>query len=157
MACRIRLDAEECAARHWCEEFGGERKPNGQWRADCPYPGCGADRALQWDAPGKNVRWKSWCGEHDREMLRPVIAARLNGCLSRRQSDRPPPVEHDDLIELALSGWPPMTVKMMMLRLAGLGTQEALDKLGVRRENRPRVIAGKTGDAPSKRMQNRRS
>ena len=66
------------------------------------------------------------------------------------------PIEHDDLIGLALSDMPPMTMRLAMLRLAGLGTPEALDRLGVRRENRSRVIAGLTGGA-SKRMQNRRS
>jgi hypothetical protein len=66
------------------------------------------------------------------------------------------PVRHDDLITLALSDMPPMTLRLELLRLAGLGTAEALDKLGVRRENRSRVIAGKTGHA-SPGMQNRRS
>ena len=66
------------------------------------------------------------------------------------------PIRHDDLIALALSGVPAMTMRLEMLRMAGMGTAEALGKLGVRRENRSRVIAGKTGTASS-RMRKRRS
>jgi uncharacterized protein YjiS (DUF1127 family) len=47
-------------------------------------------------------------------------------------------------------------MRLAMLELAGMSTREALDKLGVRRENRSRVIAGRTGGA-SKRMQRGRS
>jgi hypothetical protein len=98
---------------------------------------------------------ESFCAEHDKDILRPVLAERLKGCLPRRRSDRPA-IGHDDLIELALSGMPPMTMRLRMLRMAGMGTQQALDKLGVRREHRCRVIAGKTGATP-KWAQNRRS
>ena len=65
-------------------------------------------------------------------------------------------IQHDELAELALADVPPMTMKLMMLRMAGLGTAEALDKLGVRSDNRARVIGGRTGGA-SKRTRNRRS
>src|SRR6266536_306701 len=105
--------------------------------------------------PGTSVRWKTFCGYHDKEALRPVLAERLKGCLPRRRSDRTP-IDHDDLIALALSGAPPMTMKLAMLQMGGMRTAEAFDKLGVRRENRARVIAGRTGGA-SKRIQNRRS
>ena len=66
------------------------------------------------------------------------------------------PVRHDDLITLALSDLPPMTLRLELLRLAGLGTAEALDKLGVRPDNRARVIGARTGGA-SKRTRSRRS
>lgn len=146
--------AEDCAADHWSAAFDGHREGT-QWRANCPYPGCEAERALEWDVPAKSVRWKSWCAEHDKDLLRPLLAERLNGCLTRRRTDRDV-IDHGDLISLALTDMPPMTMRLMMLRLAGMSTPEALDKLGVRRENRSRVIAGLTGGA-SKRMQNRRS
>lgn len=55
------------------------------------------------------------------------------------------PVDHDELAALVLADLPPMTKFLRILQMAGLGTAEALDKLGVRRENRSRVIAGKTG------------
>ena len=61
------------------------------------------------------------------------------------------------LIALVLEeDMPPMTLRLRLLQLTGMSTPEALDKLGVRRENRSRVISGQTGGA-SKRMQNRRS
>ena len=66
------------------------------------------------------------------------------------------PIRHDELIELALADMPPMTLRLHMLRLAGLGTSEALDRMGVRPDNRARVIGGRTGGA-SKRTRNRRS
>lgn len=155
MACGLGLpDAEDCAADHWSLALDGRRERNGQWRANCPVPGCDSARSLEYDAPGKHVRWKSFCGDHDKDAVRPYLARLIGPCMpgGRRRET----IEHDELIELLLSDVPPMTMKLMGLRMAGLGTAEALDKLGVRRENRPRVIAGKTGGAP-KRMQKRRS
>ncbi len=154
IAPRCGLLAEDCAADHWCWKLDGHREQAG-WRANCPYPGCGAERSLEWDVPGKSVRWRSWCGEHDKEALGPVLAELLAGCVPRRRSDRLP-ISHDDLVALALTDMPPMTMRRRMLQMTGVGTREALDKLGVRRENRSRVIAGQTGGV-SKRMQNRRS
>lgn len=155
MACGLGLpDAEDCAADHWSPALGGRREPNGQWRAPCPVPGCTALRSLEYDAPGKHVRWKSFCGEHDKESIRLHLARLVGPCMPGRS--RREPIRHDELIELALADLPPMTMRLEMLRLAGLGTAEALDKLGVRREHRSRVIAGLTGGAP-KRVQSRRS
>jgi hypothetical protein len=109
---------------------------------------------LEYDAPGKHVRWKSFCGDHDKDAIRPHLARLIGSCMpggSRRET-----IAHDELIELMLSDVPPMTMKLMGLRLAGLGTAEALDKLGVRPDNRARVIGGRTGGA-SKRTRDRRS
>ena len=138
MACGLGLpDAVDCAADHWSRPLGGRRGPSGQWRADCPVDGCRTGRrALEYDA------------------VRPYLAKLLGPCMRGRP--RRKSISHDDLIALALADLPPMTRQLRMLQLAGMGTQDALDKLGVRRENRSRVIAGKTGGA-SKRMQNRRS
>ena len=158
MACgRGEPSAEDCAVACWCKALAGlnsHREPNGQWRCDCPVPDCKSERCLEWDAPGKHVRWRTFCQPHDKEAVRPYLAALIGPCMpggSRRE-----PIRHDDLIALALSGMPAMTMRLEMLRMAGMGTAEALGKLGVRRENRSRVIAGKTGSA-SKRMQKRRS
>ena len=155
MACGLGLpDAVDCAADHWSPALSGRRERNGQWRAPCPVPGCGALRSLEYDAPGKHVRWKSFCGEHDKEAVRPYVARLIGSCMpggSRRE-----PIRHDELIELALADMPPMTMRLHLLRLAGLGTAEALDRLGVRPDNRARVIGGRTGGT-SKRTRNRRS
>lgn len=155
MACGLGLpDAEDCAADHWSPALDGRRERNGQWRATCPAPGCGASRSLEYDAPGKHVRWRSFCGVHDKDAVRPYLAKLIGPCMpgGRRRE----PVDHDELAALALASLPPMTMRLRMLQLAGLGTAQALDKLGVRREHRSRVIAGKTGGAP-KRVQRRRS
>jgi hypothetical protein len=155
MACGLGLpDAVDCAADHWSRKLDGRREPNGQWRAACPVPGCGCSRAFEYDAPGKHVRWRSFCGEHDKEAVRPHLAAIIGPCMpgGKRKAD----IDPDELAALALADLPSMTRQLRMLQMTGMGTQEALDKLGVRRENRSRVIAGKTGGA-SKRMQNPRS
>ena len=158
MACgRGEPTAEDCAVHCWSHalrKLAAHREANGQWRADCPVPGCTVERALQYDAPGKHVRWKSWCGYHDMDAMRPYVAKLIGPCMpggSRRE-----PIRHDDLIELALTDLPPMTKALRMLQLAGIGTSEALDKLGVRPDNRARVISGRTGGA-SKRTRDRRS
>ena len=156
MACGLGLpDAEDCAADHWSPALGGRRERNGQWRAPCPVPGCRSLRAVEYDAPGKHVRWKSFCGLHDKDAVRPYLVRLVGPCMPSGRVGRPA-INHDELIDLALADMPPMTKALRMLQMAGLSTPEALDRLGVRRENRSRVIAGLTGGA-SKRMQNRRS
>jgi hypothetical protein len=143
MACGLGLpDAEDCAADHWSPALGGRRERNGQWRADCPVPGCGASRSLEYDAPGKHVRWRSFCGKHDRDKVKPYLAELLGPCMPTRRAGRHP-IDHDELIALALAGMPPTSLRLAMLEMAGIGTSEALDKLGVRREHRARVIAGR--------------
>ena len=147
MACGLGLpDAEDCAIVHWCaalEPLGAHREPNGQWRADCPVPGCKALRAIEYDAPGKHVRWRSFCGHHGREAMRPYLAALIGPCMPGGRAARPT-VDLDELAALALTQMPPTSLRLAMLEMAGFGTREALDKLGVRREHRSRVIAGRT-------------
>jgi hypothetical protein len=144
-------DAETCAAKHWAPILGARRERNLQWRAPCPVPGCKSLRALEFDAPGLHVRWKSFCGLHPKEVVRPYLVKLVGACMpggSRRK-----PVKHGDLIALALADIPPMTKNLRMLEMAGISTDEALRMLGVLRNHRARVIAGKTGGAP-KRAQN---
>ena len=104
MACGLGLpDAEDCAADHWSPRLGGRREPNGQWRAGCPVPGCGALRSLEYDAPGKHVRWRSFCGTHDKEAIRPYLVRIIGPCMP---SGRPDPVSRAELEALALSSLP---------------------------------------------------
>ena len=138
MACGLGLpDAEDCAADHWSPALDGRRERNGQWRADCPVPGCGASRSLEYDAPGKHVRWRSFCGKHDKDAVRPYLAKLIGPCMpggSRRE-----PVQHADLEALALSSLPPLALKVQLLIYSGMSTTEALDRLGVDRTTRYRV------------------
>jgi hypothetical protein len=143
MACGLGLpDACDCAADHWSPVLGGRRERNGQWRAPCPVEGCGSWRALEYDAPGKHVRWKSFCGKHDKDAVKPYLATLIGPCMPSRRAGRHP-IGHDELIAVALADMPPTSLRLVLLEMAGLGTSEALDKLGVRRENRARVIAGR--------------
>ena len=135
--------AEDCAIIHRARELDGHRE-RGQWRADCPI--CHAERALEWDAPGASVRWRIFC-PCERDTVRKALAELLPGCLPVRGKDKVP-LRHDDLATLALDmSLPAMTLRLRLLQMAGMGTQAALGKLGVRRENRSRVIAGRTGHA----------
>jgi len=130
-------DAIDCAAYHWCKMLDGRREPNGQWRADCPVPGCKSRRALEWDAPGKHVRWRSFCGYHDKDAVRPHLARIVGPCMpggSRRGQATPAELE-----ALALSGLPPLALKTQILVYAGMSITEALDKLGVDRTTCYRV------------------
>ena len=147
MACgRGEPTAEDCAIRCWSDalrKLNSHREPNGQWRADCPVPGCRSQRALEYDAPGRHVRWRSFCGHHDREAMRPYLVKLIGPCMPGGRAARPT-VDLDELAALALTPMPPTSLRLAMLELAGFGTREALDKLGVRREHRSRVIAGRT-------------
>ena len=138
MGCGLGLpDAEDCAADHWSPALNGRRERNGQWRAPCPVPGCRSLRSLEYDAPGKHVRWKSFCGEHDKDAVRPHLVLLIGPCMpSRMRRERATPAE---LEALALSGMPPLALKVQLLIYAGMATTEAFDKLGVDRTTRYRV------------------
>lgn len=139
MACGLGLDAEDCAADHWSRALNGRREPSGQWRADCPVPGCRTGRrAIEYDAPGKHVRWKSWCGEHDKDAVRPYLGRLIGACMPG--GGQRAPVRHDELIALALADLPPQSLRLGLLELAGMGTSEALAKLGVGPTHKRRVI-----------------
>lgn len=137
MACGSGLIAEDCASDHWSREFHGRRERGGQWRADCPVPGCGAERALEYDAPGKHVRWRSFCGRHDNDAVRPYLAKRIGPCMPSKT--RREPASAAELEALALSGLPPLALKAQLLIYAGMTTTEALDRLGVDRTTRYRI------------------
>lgn len=151
MACGLGLpDAEDCAADHWSPALGGRRERNGQWRAPCPVPGCGALRSLEYDAPGKHVRWKSFCGTHDKDAMRPHLARIIGACMP---SGRPQPATAAELEALALFGLPPLALKIQLLIYSGMSTTEAFDKLGVDRTTRYRVRdqLSQFGDKPAGR------
>jgi len=143
MGCGLDADAtaEECAIAHWCPallSLNSHREPSGQWRADCPVPGCGASRSLEYDAPGKHVRWRSFCGHHDKEAVRPYLAKLIGPCMPggrRREA-----IRHDEVIELALADLPPQSLRLGLLEMAGMTTGEALAALGVGPTHKRRVI-----------------
>jgi hypothetical protein len=112
-------------------------------------------RLLVFGVWGKGVRVvNSFCPHHDRDAVRPAVRGILGDCAPGKP-EGPAPVDREALIGLILSGLPPMSLKLAVLQLAGMGTQEALDKLGVRPDHRSRVITGRTGGTP-KRARNRR-
>jgi len=124
---RCGLAAEDCAADHWCPALKGRRERAG-WRADCPI--CHAERALEWDAPGRTVRWKSWCGEHDKAAIRPILTKLLPGCLPGLNSG-PIPIDHSDLVQLACRDLSPAALRIGLLRLAGFTAAKARAELGM--------------------------
>jgi hypothetical protein len=137
VACGLGLpDAEDCAADHWSLALDGRRERNGQWRAACPVPGCGTLRSLEYDAPGKHVRWRSFCGEHDKEAIRPYLAKLVGPCMP---SGKRSPVNRE-LVALATADLPPQSLRLGLLELAGMTTAEALAELGVGPTHRRRVI-----------------
>lgn len=139
VACGLGLpDAEDCAADHWSHLLDGRREPNGQWRANCPVPDCGASRSLEYDAPGKHVRWRSFCGRHDKDAVRPHLAALVGPCMPN--GSRRAPIDHDDLIALTLAGLPPQSLRLGLLEMAGMPTADALAKLGIGPTHKRRVI-----------------
>jgi len=136
MACGLGLpDAEDCAADHWSPALNGRREAGGQWRATCPVPGCGALRALEYDAPGKHVRWRSFCGTHDKEAIRPHLAKLVGPCMpsGRRTIDA-------ELVALATADLPPQSLRLALLEMAGMTTAEALAELGIGPTHKRRVI-----------------
>lgn len=151
MACAFGEHAKDCAILHWCPKLGGRAEASG-WRAPCPL--CGTKRAIEFGVHGSGIRWNSFCGEHSKDTLRPAMRELLGACMPGKSA--PAPIDREKLITLMLSSLPPMSMRLAVLEMTGMGTTEALDRLGVRREHRSRVIAGRTGGAP-KQVQTRRS
>jgi hypothetical protein len=136
VACGLGLpDAEDCAADHWSPALDGRRERGGQWRADCPVPGCKAKRALEYDAPGRHVRWRSFCGEHDKDAVRPYLVKLVGPCMpsGRRTIEA-------DLVALATADLPPQSLRLGLLEMAGMTTAEALAELGIGPTHKRRVI-----------------
>lgn len=141
MACgRGEPTAEDCAIRCWSDalkKLNSHREPNGQWRADCPVPGCKSLRAIEYDAPGKHVRWRTFCGHHDRDAVRDHLAALVGPCMPR---GRPAPAIRAELVALALADIPPQSLRLGLLELAGMPTSEALARLGIGPTHKRRAI-----------------
>lgn len=136
MACGLGSDAEDCAISHWSPALDGRRERGGQWRAPCPVPGCGALRSLEYDAPGRHVRWRSFCGTHDKEAARPHLAKLVGPCMpggGKRQID-------PELVALATADLPPQSLRLGILEMAGMTTAEALATLGIGPTHRRRAI-----------------
>lgn len=133
--------------------IGSEAIPY-EWACRCPV--ChGADK-LTLTAKGRMLLWYCQrCPDERQEDVTAALTAALPVCFGAAQASIRRGVRDADVINVALSAMPPLSMKLALLELAGLGTQEALDKLGVRREHRSRVIAGRTGGAP-KRVHRRR-
>lgn len=137
MACGLGLpDAEDCAADHWSPALDGRRERGGQWRADCPVPGCGAERSLEYDAPGKHVRWRSFCGTHDKDAVRPHLAKLIGACMPFGARER----RNNELIAIARADLPPQSLRLGLLEMAGVPTSEALAMLGIGPTHKRRVI-----------------
>ena len=137
MACGLGLpDAEDCAADHWSPALSGRRERNGQWRAQCPVPGCGALRSLEYDAPGKHVRWRSFCGTHDKDAIRPYLVKLVGACMPGGGKRRINP----ELVSIATADLPPQSLRLGLLEMAGLTTDEALAALDIGPTHKRRVI-----------------
>jgi hypothetical protein len=94
-------------------------------------------------AKGRYVSWNLFCDPRcERNTVRLKLAELLPGCVSARYAPRHS-VSSDDLIRIADSSMAPQSLRLAMYEMAGLGTQEALDRMGVRREHRSRVISGR--------------
>lgn len=135
MACGLGGDAQDCAISHWSPALDGRRERGGQWRAPCPVPGCGALRALEYDAPGGHVRWRSFCGSHDKEEVRPHLAKLIGPCMPGGR-----PKINPEMVALATADLPPQSLRLGLLEMAGMTTAEALAALGIGPTHKRRVI-----------------
>jgi len=128
---------EDCTALCWTPDLGGHREGVG-YRAPCPWPGCGIPRTFEYGVRNNRIWWNSFCPDHDKDALRPVLRGRV--CLPGQFTT----VSVSEIEEIALSGMTSaQSINLALLELAGMTTAVALDKLGISRQNRPRVIAGR--------------
>jgi hypothetical protein len=144
-------DGTDCAVRHVVPLLDGRctksRTVAGQpvpyqWACTCPV--CHGPGKLTLTAKGRMLlRFCQRC-EAEQDDLTAALTKLLPVCFTVAPSRRSGPViAADKLIALALAPMPPRSRQLAMLELAGIGTQDALDRLGVARQNRYRVIAGR--------------
>jgi hypothetical protein len=144
-------DGTDCALLHAVPALKGrctkERTAGGrtvpyEWACCCPV--CGADGKLTLTAKGRTLLRCCHKCKASQEALTAELAKLLPACFGEPTNRRRgPAVTPDALIALALAPMPPLSRQLAMLELAGVGTQDALDRLGVARQNRYRVIAGR--------------
>ena len=141
----------DCATDHICRPASLRCTGPGQWSGPCPV--CHGPRKLSLAVKSGRLVWichrKPPCSL---TAIRDALAE-LVPCISRSRQPKRPAINHDDLAALILSEMPPVSLRLAVLEMTGMSTTAALEKLGVRRENRARVINGRA----SIRMQNRRS
>lgn len=142
-------DGIDCALQHVVPALNGrctkERRTGGrtvpyQWAARCPV--CETDGKLTLTAKGRTLlAFCQKCRVSQKE-LAGALAKMFPDCFGARPARRGG-VPAADLIALALAPMPPLSRQLVMLEMAGMPTPEALDRLGVARQNRYRVIAGR--------------
>lgn len=145
-------DGTDCAVKHvvplldgHCTKSRriGSRSIPYEWSCRCPA--CGRDDKLTLTAKGRNLLRHCQRCKVPQDELTAALGTLLPGCF--RPAGKPAPkgswTSAEDVISLALAGMPPMSLRLALLELAGLRTPDALDRLGVRRENRSRVINGR--------------
>jgi hypothetical protein len=140
-------DGTDCAVKHVVPALHGRCTKSRrvgrnqvpyEWRAACPV--CHTAGKLTLTAKGRNLLRHCQKCKASQARLTEALAQLLPACFG---GARKPGIDPAALAELALSGMPPISLKLALLEMAGMSTPEALDKLGVRRENRARVITGR--------------
>jgi hypothetical protein len=160
---------EDCAIVHLARDFDMTCTAEATQWSGGRCPACGGRSCLSLAIrtnPGSRHRFLAWTCHRLPTAAHPLAACTYAEILTAVHGKRPDcvslpkapgrpkraEIDPDELAALALSGMPPVSMKLAMLEMTGLGTPDALDKLGIRREHRSRVINGR---API-RVQNRR-
>lgn len=158
MACG--LPPRDCITDHILPRLDGrtvEERPY-QARADCPACQSRGKLAISVGERARAVMHcharschDDWAGTLRPALIRAGVSEQCISGAARRGAGKM--VLADEMKAIVLAKMPPVSMRLALLELAGLETSEALDLLGVRRENRARTIR----ERPSKTMQNRRS
>ena len=95
-------------------------------------------QVLEVSKSGTGPHWRGRCPTGSiRAWLRGHVACLMGAAGNAHEHCVSPAL----LTDLALSGMPPTSLRLGLLELAGMDTAEALDKLGVARQNRYRVVS----------------
>jgi len=153
-------DGTECAIQHVVPRLGGHctksRTVGGrsipyEWACTCAL--CDGAGKLTVTPKGRTMLLHCQKCKASQDKLMARMAELLPACFrapgQARMTHR---VDPADLAALALTEMPPVSLRLALLEMSGMSTPDALDKLGVRRENRSRVINGRASIS----MQNRR-
>ena len=141
-------DGTECALRDVVPKLGGHctktRKVGGRdipWEWACNCPLCSGAGKLTVTAKGRTMLLHCQKCKATQVRLMAKMADLLPACFrAPGQSRGGSRIDPAELAAMALAEMPPVSLRLALLEMSGMSTPDALDKLGVRRENRSRVI-----------------
>ena len=130
----------DCAAEHIAPAAGLRCTSPGQWSGACPA--CHGKHCLSLTVKGSRLLWhcnrKPPCPQ---EIIRAALTILTPSCITAARRPRGTPARDAEMLALLLDpNVTPTALRLGMLRLLGMTTDEAAAKLGLKRSTRYNAV-----------------